>query len=174
MRCVSCYEGIPCQTNLSENTEYLNATHTKHIVYMCIYIYIHICISLSFLSLSLYIYIYIYIHMYMCMYTYTHNYTHVYTHICTCGRFPRPASTKNTKLNTLCVRIEQHIPYQSKTHRGYMKQTHTSHYAKKTYYAFLARFGVCIGVTLRGYVLCCPLPKRYNCIDARKHTQSIP
>ena len=57
------------------------------------------------------------------------------------GRFPRPASTKNTKVDNCCVRIEKHIPYQSNKQRGYMKK-HTPHYAKKAYYAFLARFGV--------------------------------
>ena len=33
------------------------------------------------------------------------------------GRFPRPASTKNTKVSICCVRIEQHIPYQAKKRR---------------------------------------------------------
>ena len=32
-------------------------------------------------------------YMYVCIYTY--------------DRFPRPASTKNTKVNNLCVRIEK-------------------------------------------------------------------
>ena len=68
------------------------------------------------------------------------------------GRFPRPASTQNAKVDTFCVRIETHIPYQSKT-QGLHEKTHTQHYAEKAYYAFLARFGVCLGVTLRGYVL---------------------
>ena len=67
----------------------------------------------------------------------------------------------------VCARIEKHIPYQSKQHRGYMKQKHTPHYAKNTYYVFLARFGVCIGGTLRGlWKGECPLPTIvYNCID---------
>ena len=34
------------------------------------------------------------------------------------GRFPRPASTKNTKLYIFCVRIETHIPYQSTNTQG--------------------------------------------------------
>ena len=40
------------------------------------------------------------------------------------GIFPRPASTKNTKVYKCCVRIEKHIPYQSNKHRGSMKQTY--------------------------------------------------
>ena len=50
----------------------------------------------------------------MCMYIYIYIY----------GRFPRPASTKNTTVYKCCVRIEQHIPYQSNKHRGYMKQAY--------------------------------------------------
>ena len=52
-------------------------------------------------------YIYIYIYAY-----------HIY------DRFPRPASTKHTNVNNCCVRIEQHILYQSKKHRGYMTNTY--------------------------------------------------
>ena len=55
------------------------------------------------LSLSLYIYIYIYIY--------------------SCGRFPRPASTKNTQVDTFCVRIEKTYPINRK-YMGYMKTTY--------------------------------------------------
>ena len=40
----------------------------------------------------------------------------------TYGRFPRPASTKHAQVDTICVRIENNIPYQSKTHRGFMNK----------------------------------------------------
>ena len=56
--------------------------------------------------------------MCLCVCVYIHIYIYVY------GRFPRPASTKNTKVDTFCVRIDKNILYQSNKHRGYMKQTY--------------------------------------------------
>ena len=59
--------------------------------------------------------------IYVCIYIYIYIHVHIYIYIY--GRFPTPASTKNTKS---CVRIEQSMPYQSNKHRGYMK-THIPH-----------------------------------------------
>ena len=52
--------------------------------------------------------------MYTCMCIYIYIYIYVY------GGFPRPALTKNTQVNTFYERNEEHIPYKSKTHGGYM------------------------------------------------------
>ena len=76
--------------------------------------------------------------------------------------------------------LKKTCPINRQKNIGVTCQKHTPHYAKKSYYAFLARFGVCLGGTgsvgtgRRLGTRYCPLPKRYNCIDARKHTQNIP
>ena len=83
---------------------------------------------------------------------------------------PDQPQLKMQKWTTFACELKN-IPYQSKKRRGYIKK-HTPHYAKKAYYAFLARFGVCLGVKLRGlWKGECPLPTK--CITVSTQ-ESIP
>ena len=131
-------------------------------IYIYIYTYKHVYTYIN-ISLSLYIYIYIYI----CVYTYIYTYVYrcrslplylslyislsislsLYIYIYIYGGFPRPATTKVAKGKPFDERNEESIPYESKTRRGSMKKA----YSTLLGYAFLARFGVCFGGTLRGY-----------------------
>ena len=112
-------------------------THT----YINIYIYIHMFSCLWYSTvycmmghIHTYIHTYMHIYIYICMhiYIYIHTYILIYVHTCVYiyiyiyiyGRFPRPASTKNTQVYTCCVRVETNIPYQSKKKRGYMNKTY--------------------------------------------------
>ena len=61
----------------------------------------------------MYTHLYVYIYIYSSLYV-IHIHIHIYIYIYVYGRFPRPASTKNAKVDKRCVRIEQFIPYQSK------------------------------------------------------------
>ena len=53
---------------------------------------------------------------------------------------------------------------------GVASQAHTPHYAKKAYYALLARFRVCLGVTLRGlWKGECPLPTKCITVSVQEN-----
>ena len=62
------------------------------------------------------------------------------------GGFSRPWTIRYAEADTFCERHEESIAYESEMHRGSMKK-HTP----RTGNACLARFGVCLGGTLRGY-----------------------
>ena len=113
------------------------------------------------MPLSLYIYVYVYIHLSLYVYIYIYIYM---------ADSPHQRQLKTQKCITFACELKN-IPYQSKTHRGYMKK-HTPHYGKKPYYAFLARFVVCLGVALRGlWKGECPLPTKCIAVSMQ---ESIP
>ena len=100
--------------------------------------------------------------------TYTNIYIYTYIHM---ADSPDQPQLKTQKCTNSACELNNNIPYQSKQHRGYMKK-HTPHYAKKAYYVFLARFGVCLGGTLRGlWKGECSLPTK--CISVSTQ-ESIP
>ena len=94
---------------------YFKKTSVLHIIRYTYVIYIYIYTYILSLPLSLYVYIYIY--------------------ICIYGGFPRPVTTKYAKADTFYERNEESIPYESKIHRGSMKQAYPTLLGMLAWYA---------------------------------------